>query len=79
MKRLYSECSQEEDPLQLLTPAEVAAQQEKVSMLVHSHANHAVGEQLADSASCAEQMSMFTSHCDVHIGITMYKAASHCT
>ena len=32
MKRLYSECSQEEDPLQLMTPAEIAAQPEQVSM-----------------------------------------------
>ena len=30
MKRLYSECSQEEDPQQLMTPDELAAQQQRV-------------------------------------------------
>lgn len=41
MKRLYSECSQEEeDPTQLLTPEELAAQQAQVRMLAHAYLSH---------------------------------------
>ena len=54
MKRLYSECSQEEDPMQLLTPEELAAQQAQVCLLLDA------------MAACQNMLALVTNSCDIH-------------